>query len=144
MMRKSNINVARRWRAVAWLLASAATAVLLSGATAMAQSDPQLTGPDYRVYRSHIDWQGDCVPAPSVGSGQTQYRVYPSHVAWRNGEVAADPTANGTGQEWELFTSHVDHYDTCSLHPITMSAPPPSYSWSDVKNFIAGLTGQQG
>jgi hypothetical protein len=129
--------------------------VLLSGATAMAQSVPQATVSDYRIYRSHVDWQGDCVAAPSAASDEPEYRVYRSHVAWRNDAVAAHPASSPTGQKWEIVNSDIGHHDTCafetmvwydacSLHLTVMLAPPASYSWNDVKDFVAVITGQRG
>jgi hypothetical protein len=123
MTLKSGKDALKRGQAV-WLLATAIAAVMVSGATAMAESTPLATGPGYRIYRSHVRWLDDCAIAPSAASGQPEYRIYRSHVGWRNGEVAERQASDTpTGQTWQLFTSHVDHYDTCSLHPITMSAP---------------------
>src|SRR5215469_16501523 len=141
----SSENAPKRERATAWLLATAIVAALASGAPAMAQSAPVATGPDYRIYPSHVEWLGDCVAAPSAVSGQPKYRVYQSHVAWRDDAVAAHPASTPTGQKWAIIPSDVDHekcafdsvvrYDACSLHPTVMSSPPPSYSWNDVKDF---------
>ena len=140
----SNIDTNQsKHRRLGRLGASAALAFLLSGASVLAQTVPNAAPPSYRVYGSHVAWKNDCVAGPSVLAGQPRYRIYQSHVAWRNDEVAADGGDAGrpSSQEWQLFQSHVDHSDECSLHPIVMSAPLPSYSWSDIERLFGGAAG---
>src|SRR5215471_5606320 len=93
MTLKPEKNAPKRGRA-AWLLATAIAAVLVSGATAMAESTPQATGPGYRIYQSHIQWLDDCAAAPGAASGEPEYRVYRSHVAWLHDEAASTPASS--------------------------------------------------